>query len=847
MARDMTGDVQRDRQVTAPDDWWGATQENVYAHRKRLRFIMDAIESLREDQGKAPTDLSVLDVGCGTGIMVTLPLASLGYRVTGVDPHAESIEAASRVNPYPNAVFIQSDIDALVATGERYDVVIAAEVLEHVANPAAFLRTSRRLLAPDGILILTTPNGYGWFEWEQFLWERLGLGTFILWWHERWTRFTQWLKAPIKWAIDWKPRPVPPLAPWEHLTSTQNTNSPHVQQFRWSRLKRLVRFAGLTIIRSGCGSLFCGRITHFYLRNRRTFIALNARFVDYLPRSCAAGWYLVCQRDPTRPRILSLADSGLVAQAAAHVQEHFGAPPSMVASFRQLRQHPWLALRLPLRRFDAAFAYLTDVEAPLYRDFIMAYLFALRAGRKTLRDIQGRELAVSSREGLRALGHCLGDLVGFPLIYGYARMKARQLSRDGARHRSRVPFRRRAAYLRANLWQESLAGGSMAHTAGVLSGLKAAGVEVTYVGTTDFPPARRLGMRMCVVPPELNWLRNLPDLPFLVYGETFGRRCHSFLNSDAPDFVYQRYSLLNYSGAEVSSRLRCPFVVEYNGSEVWVARNWSTPLMFERLADRIERANLRRADLVVVVSKALRDEVVGRGVPPERVLVNPNAVAPQQYHPAIDGASIRRRLNQEGRLVIGFIGTFGPWHGAEVLAQAVRSVIAQCPQAHFLFIGDGSGMPRVREIVAADGVEGQVTFAGLVPQEEAPAYLAACDILVSPHVPNPDGTPFFGSPTKLFEYMAMGKGIVASDLDQIGEILSHGKTAWLVRPGDPEDLAAGIVALARDPDLRSALGRAAREEVVAKHTWNRHVGRMLEKMVELELLDPSALDLPRTG
>jgi len=301
---------------------------------------------------------------------------------------------------------------------------------------------------------------------------------------------------------------------------------------------------------------------------------------------------------------------------------------------------------------------------------------------------------------------------------------------------------------------------------------------------------------------------------------------------------------MNSSGGEVANRFGCPFVLEYNGSEVWIARHWSTPLLFESLANRIEEANLARADLVVVVSKALRDEVRTRGVSPERVLVNPNAVDPTRYHPGIDGGPVRRRLGLEGRLVIGFIGTFGPWHGAEVLAQAVRPVTGRLPQAHFLFIGDGSGRAKVQAIIEADGVAANVTFVGLVPQEEAPAYLAACDILASPHVGNPDGSPFFGSPTKLFEYMAMGKGIVASDLDQIGEILSHGKTAWLVKPGDPDAVAEGIMTLARDLELRRALGEAAREEVVAKHTWKAHVERLLTKMVELNLLDPGVLHPP---
>ncbi len=825
-------------------DPWAIERENVYAHRKRLRFIVEIIEDLRLTQAKIPDDLSVLDVGCGTGIMVTLPLGSIGYRVTGIDIDGGSIQTARRVNPYSNVSFRQADAAAALAAGERYDVIIASEVLEHLADPLGFLQTLRALMRPGGVLILTTPNGYGWFELEQFLWDDLRLGDRILAWHQRWTRFIQWLKAPIKRIIGWRSRPVPAPAPWEQLTSTNNTASPHLQRFRWSRLTRLLATSGLAIDRTGRGSIFCGKITHFYLRNRRIFVGLNARLADLLPRSLAADWYLVCR--PTAPgkRVVCLSDSGLMAQAAARIEEDLGTAPALLVSFRQLRQQPWLAFRLPFRRFDAAFAYLTDVEAPLYRDFILAYVSALRADRKALRDIQGREYLVGRREGLQALARCLGDVVGFPLIYGYARVKARQLSRGPRIQASARPPRRRVGYLRANLWQESRAGGSVAHTAGVLAGLRATGMEVAYVGTTEFAPARHLGVEVHMVPPRLRWLRNLPDLSFLVYSELFGRRSYSLLADYSPDFLYQRYSLLNYSGAQAASRFGCPLVLEYNGSEVWVARNWSTPLLFENLANRIERANLMRADLVVVVSKVLRDEVVGRGVPPERVLVNPNAVDPTRFHPGIDGSPIRRRLGLEGKLVIGFIGTFGPWHGAEVLAEAVRPVTARLPRAHFLFIGDGSGMPKVKDIIAADRVEARVTFVGLTPQDEAPNYLAACDILVSPHVPNPDGTPFFGSPTKLFEYMAMERGIVASDLNQIGEVLSHGKTAWLVKPGDPDALAEGIMTLATDPELRRGLGEAAREEVVAKHTWKAHVERLLTKMVELNLLDPGVLHPP---
>jgi len=816
-------------------NWWAIGEENVYAHRKRLRFILEAVEAWRTSRGCQPGEVRLLDVGCGTGTMITLPLASLGYQVTGLDVHGPSVDAARRLNPYANAAFRQAD-PATVAKGEeRFDVVVASEVLEHLQDPLACLRVLRGLLAAGGILILTTPNGYGWFELEQWLWDDLGLGAAVLWWHARWRRFVQALKAPIKRAIGWAPRPAPTAPPWDSVESTENVESPHLQRFRRPGLRHLLALAGFRAAREGRGSLVCGKLTNHYLRNCRSFVALNARAAEALPRALAAGWYLVCEIDPARPRLLCLSDSGLVGQAPSVLEASFGAPPSLLVSFRQLRQRPRLAFSLPFRRFDAAAACLSDVHAPLYRDFIVAYLFLVRARRRVVVDPAGGKVEVGTREGLGALGRCLGDVVRGPLEYAAARYRAARPTRRPPARPRRISSRW-VAYLRANLWQESKAGGSVAHTAGVLGGFAAAGLGVTYFGAADFPPARRLGARVVVVPPEQIRLRNFPDLPFVAYSRDFTRRCLAVLEDEPPAFFYQRYSLLNDSGAAAARRLGRPLVLEYNGSEVWIARHWSTPLMFEGLAARIEAANLHAADLVVVVSRALRDEVVSRGISVERVLVNPNAVDPAVYHPGIDDGPVRRRLGLDGKLVIGFVGTFGPWHGAEVLARAVKEVAQRLPTAHFLFVGDGSGMPKVRGILAEDGVLERVTLTGLVPQAEAPTYLAACDILASPHVPNPDGSPFFGSPTKLFEYMAMGKGIVASDLDQIGEILTHEKTAWLVRPGDVDALSEGILRLAEGAALRERLGAAARAEAIRHHTWTAHVARLLLRMRELDLL-----------
>jgi glycosyltransferase involved in cell wall biosynthesis len=294
--------------------------------------------------------------------------------------------------------------------------------------------------------------------------------------------------------------------------------------------------------------------------------------------------------------------------------------------------------------------------------------------------------------------------------------------------------------------------------------------------------------------------------------------------------LYQRYGAHGYAGASLALARGVPLVVEFNGSAAWLGRHWGEPLRFEALADRIERVVLASAELVVVVADALRDRLVAGGIPRERILVNPNGVDPDRYSPAVDGSRVRARHGLGGAPVVGFIGTFGPWHGAEVLADAWGRMWARRPDlrgARLLMIGGGARLEATRTALERGGAAASAVLTGLVPQEEGAEHLAACDVLVAPHVPNPDGSEFFGSPTKLFEYLAMGRAVVASDLGQIGRVVRHGENGWLVPPGDADALAAGIARLLDDAELRARLGAAARRDAEERWSWRAHVGRTL--------------------
>ena len=263
-----------------------------------------------------------------------------------------------------------------------------------------------------------------------------------------------------------------------------------------------------------------------------------------------------------------------------------------------------------------------------------------------------------------------------------------------------------------------------------------------------------------------------------------------------------------------------------------MGRNWDREGSLD-LLERYERLNLDAAARIFVVSEVERRNLEGRGVAAEKIVVNPNGVDVERFRPDVGGAAARLALDiRDDEVVAGFVGTFGPWHGVEKLAEAIK-LIAPDERVRFLLVGSGSLHVEVEKRLEAEVASGRVIFTGAVGHDRVPGLLDACDILVAPHVPLADGSEFFGSPTKIFEYMAMGKGIVASRLGQIGEVLVDGETALLVEPGNVGELKEAIVKLIENEDLRRRFGIQARDVAEREHTWTHNAQRVLDEFKSL--------------
>ena len=284
---------------------------------------------------------------------------------------------------------------------------------------------------------------------------------------------------------------------------------------------------------------------------------------------------------------------------------------------------------------------------------------------------------------------------------------------------------------------------------------------------------------------------NLIGIPMLLWK---ARRC-------SPDFIYERYSLLNFTGVFVARLTGKPLILEVN-SPLAIEQGRDRHIMAIHFAQRVESQILSAATRVVVVSDSLRQILVAKGAEQQRLVVMHNAVNPEHFKKGTSDY-LRKSLGVETRIVIGFAGWFRNWHRLDFLIEAFHMSRVARQGAVLLLVGDGPEMNALRKIVADIKLQDSVILAGAVPHSAVPDYENLFDIAVHPAANE------YCCPMKLLEYMALAKPIVAPRQNNILELLSDSE-AVLFPPGDKAALAKSIAALAADPTRAARLGLRAR-------------------------------------
>jgi SAM-dependent methyltransferase len=243
--------------------------EDIFGNTKKLRFILRMIEEHRAKLGR---DIHVLDFGCGNAAALGQYLIGDGVRYVGVDLHDPSLSYARQHFGGTQAEFRET-----VPTDMRFDVIVYADVLEHVPDPLGIVTEHAGVLAPDGIMIGSVPNGYGPCETEKFV--------------DRHLRLYKMLRFAKRSALRLAGR-----VPKDSAFIPYNHESGHIIFFTMRSLKRMASDAGLRIERFAHGGFVGADLTGSTIFATRGFVAWNIRAADRLPSWAVSTWYFVLQR-----------------------------------------------------------------------------------------------------------------------------------------------------------------------------------------------------------------------------------------------------------------------------------------------------------------------------------------------------------------------------------------------------------------------------------------------------------------------------------------------------------------------------------------------------------------------
>lgn len=285
------------------------------------------------------------------------------------------------------------------------------------------------------------------------------------------------------------------------------------------------------------------------------------------------------------------------------------------------------------------------------------------------------------------------------------------------------------------------------------------------------------------------------------------------------DLVYQRYSLWNAGTTALAARRGWPSILEVNAPLI-EEHDRHRVLVHRDHARQVITDAASRATAVVCVSEPVARWVRGHA-PSANAVVVPNGVNTERIRPGTRPAGTHWSGT---RFTIGFVGTFKPWHGVEILLEAFGRLRGTRDDLRLLLVGDGPQGPELRARVAALDMADDVVFTGPADPGDIPMWLQTMDAAVAPYPATADT---YFSPLKLYEYLAAGLPVIASAVGQIPTALTSEQTGLLIPPGDVAALTSALRRLADEPNLRHRLAHAARTTAVEHHSWQRVVRRSL--------------------
>jgi glycosyltransferase involved in cell wall biosynthesis len=322
--------------------------------------------------------------------------------------------------------------------------------------------------------------------------------------------------------------------------------------------------------------------------------------------------------------------------------------------------------------------------------------------------------------------------------------------------------------------------------------------------------------------PQVLW-ESLKDLRWVRHNARIRRSLKEKVDRERPDLIHERMSYLHDAGIQVAQEFGIPAILEVNTPMREAKEVFEGSSLLMKRAEKMERRMLELADKVLVVSSAIKEHYIEKyGIPPDKFLVSPNAIDPNELA-SEEGLRAKKREEmgiREDRMVIGFVGSIFPYHGVDLLIEAYYELLTEEPELVLLIVGDGEQLPELERWTQEKG-KGRVFFTGKVGQDEVHRNIAAMDLAVIP------SSQWFNSPVKLFEYGMMGKAVLAADVAGVRDVIQDGVDGRIVEM-ERRALKEEIRNLSLDPGKRRKMGQALQKKILEDHTWERTAKKALE-------------------
>ncbi|HKO87447.1 MAG TPA: TIGR04063 family PEP-CTERM/XrtA system glycosyltransferase [Burkholderiales bacterium] len=322
--------------------------------------------------------------------------------------------------------------------------------------------------------------------------------------------------------------------------------------------------------------------------------------------------------------------------------------------------------------------------------------------------------------------------------------------------------------------------------------------------------------------------RKLPLLCHLALMNATTARLRSLALQLRPDLLHAHSPALNALPAlRVGRELGIPVVYEVRAFWEDAAVDHGTAReggIRYRLTRAFETYVMRRVQHVTTICEGLRQDIVARGIPADKVTVIPNAVDVEKFQFDQPGdRALRASLGLEDAVVLGFIGSFYAYEGIDLLLKAAQQLRPRHPKLRLLLVGGGPQEAALKAQAKRLGLDDCVRFVGRVPNNKVQDYYNLIDVLV--YARHAMRLTELVTPLKPLEAMAQGKLFVASDVGGHRELVKDRVTGYLFKAGDAQHLAETVEELLRQTEGWPGLRAAGRQHVETERNWKRSVAR----------------------